>query len=79
MTVTVSATAVSPANTNDFTISANKDLTIAAGSTSSSGTVTITAVDNSVDAANKTGDGLRCVERRRGVESLKQDADHYRR
>ena len=54
VTVTVSASAVSPAVAGDFTISTNKELTIAAGSTSSTGTVTITAVDNSVDAPNKT-------------------------
>ena len=51
--VTVSASAVSPAVAGDFTLSANKELTIAAGETASTGTVTITAVDNSVSAANK--------------------------
>ena len=35
-------------------LSTNKVLTIAAGATASTGTVTITAVNNSVDAANKT-------------------------
>ena len=54
VTVTVSASAVSPAVAGDFTISTNKDLTIAAGSTTSTGSVTIAAVDNLVDAANKT-------------------------
>ena len=53
-TVTVSADAVSPAVSGDFTLSTNKTLTIAAGETSSTGTVTITGVDNSVDAPNKT-------------------------
>ncbi len=36
------------------TLSANKTLTIAAGSTTSTGTVTLTAVDNDVDAPNAT-------------------------
>ena len=54
VTVTVSASAVSPAVSGDFRITTNKELTIAAGSTTSTGTVTITAVDNPVDAPNKT-------------------------
>ena len=53
VTVTVSAAAVSPAVSGDFTVSNNKTLTIAAGATASSGTVTISAVNNSVDAPNK--------------------------
>ena len=53
VTVTVSAAAVSPAVSGDFTLSQNKTLTIAAGSKTSAGTVTINAVDNSVDAAAK--------------------------
>ena len=52
VTLTVSATAVSPAVAGDFTLSGTT-LTIAAGSTTSSGTVTITAVDNEVDAPDK--------------------------
>ena len=51
--VTVSAAAVSPAVDGDFTLSANTKLTIAAGETASTGTVTITANDNPVDAPNK--------------------------
>ena len=54
VTVTVSAAAVSPAVAGDFTLSANKALTIAANATTSSGTVTITANDNTVDASNKS-------------------------
>ena len=54
VTVTVSASAESPATNDDFTLSTGRTLTIAAGSTSSTGTVTITAVDNTVDAPNKT-------------------------
>ena len=53
-TVTVSAAAVSPAVSGDFTLSSNKVLTIAAGALTSTGTVTITAVDNAVDAPDKT-------------------------
>ena len=53
-TITVSASVVSPVVAGDFSLSTDKTLTIAAGATTSSGTVTITAVDNSVDAANKS-------------------------
>ncbi|MYD86716.1 MAG: hypothetical protein F4Y14_11415, partial [Acidobacteria bacterium] len=53
VTVTVSAAPVSPAVAADFTLSTNKTLTIAAGSTTSTGTVTLTAVDNDIVAAAK--------------------------
>ena len=53
-TVTVSAEAVAPAGSSDFSLSANTVLTIAAGATTSSGTVTITAVNNDVDAPDRT-------------------------
>ena len=53
VTVTVSAAPVSPAEEGDFTLSANTKLTIAAGATTSTGTVEITANDNEVDAPNK--------------------------
>ena len=53
-TVTVSVSPDAPATTSDYSLSANKVLTIAAGQTVSTGTVTITGVDNDVDAANKT-------------------------
>ena len=52
-TVTVSTAAVSPAVGTDFTQTGTL-LTIAAGATVSTGLVTVTAVDNPVDAANKT-------------------------
>ena len=52
--VTVSAAAVSPAVDGDFTLTTNRKLTIAAGTTASTETVTITAVNNDVDAPNKT-------------------------
>ena len=54
VTVTVSAEEVAPAVAGDFSLSDNRILTIAAGSTSSSGVVTITAVNNDVDAPDKT-------------------------
>ena len=54
VTVTVSASPVSPAVTSDFTLGANNVLTIAAGSTASTETVTIAGVDNNVDAPDKT-------------------------
>ena len=53
-TVTVSATAVSPAVAGDFALSAHKTLTITAGQTTSAGTVTITANNNDADTPNKT-------------------------
>ena len=52
-TVTVSVTPESPAVPGDYTLSTNLDLTIAAGATTSTGLVTITAMDNTVDAPNK--------------------------
>ena len=51
--ITVSATPVDPAVADDFTLSGNKTLTITAGQTTSTGTVTITAVDNDVFAPDK--------------------------
>ena len=53
-TVTVSVAPVSPAVAGDYTLSTNRELTIAAGSTTSTGTVTITSVNNTVDAPDKT-------------------------
>ena len=49
VTLTVSASAVSPADSSDFALSANRELTIAAGETESTGTVVVTSVDNAVD------------------------------
>ena len=53
-TVTVAAVAVAPAVAEDFTLSASTTLTIVAGQTESTGTVTVQAVDNDVDAPDKT-------------------------
>ena len=52
-TVTVSAAALPPAVAGDFELSANTVLTIAAAATDSTGEVTITSVNNDVDAAAK--------------------------
>ncbi len=48
--VTVSAAAVAPAVALDFVLSASTTLSFAAGATESSGEVTVTAVDNALDA-----------------------------
>ena len=53
VTLTVAAAAVSPAVAGDFTLSAGPTLTFETGATTSTGTVTLTAVDNAVDAADK--------------------------
>ncbi len=52
-TVEVSVTPVSPATESDYEPLTTTTLTIAAGETSSTGAVTITAVDNDVDAPDK--------------------------
>ena len=52
-TVTVSAAAVGAAVSGDFTLSGNRVLTIPARRTRSTGTVTLSANDNDVDAADK--------------------------
>ena len=54
VTLEVSATPVTPAVAGDFTLSDTTTLTIPANTEASTGTVTITAVDNKVDAADKT-------------------------
>ena len=51
--VTVSVEPVPPASTSDYRLSTNTVLTIAAGETASTGTVTVTAVDNSVVTRDK--------------------------
>ena len=53
VTVAVAAVASSGAVSGDFTLSSTITLTIAAGSLTSTGLVTVTGVDNNVDAANK--------------------------
>ena len=53
VTLTVAAAAVSPAVAGDFTLSATTTLTLAAGATTSTGLVTVTAVDNTVASADK--------------------------
>ncbi len=56
LSVTVSATAVTPTVSADFALSTNAVLTFAAGSTTSTGTVTITANDNDFYIAPATAD-----------------------
>ena len=53
VTIVVSHAPVSPAVGGDYTFSANDTLTIATGATTSTGTVTITAVNNTVHSGNK--------------------------
>ena len=53
-TIAVSASPVSPAEASDYILGANMELTVAAGATASTGSVTVTGVDNDVDAADKT-------------------------
>ena len=53
-TIMVSAAPVSPATRDDFTLSAAKTLTIAAGDRTSSGTVMVAANDNGVDDGSRS-------------------------
>ena len=53
-TVTVSSAAGTDTDASDFTLSSANTLTIAAGDTTSAGTVTITAVNNTLDEPNKS-------------------------
>ena len=52
--IAVSASPVSPAEASDYILGADRVLTVAAGATASTGSVTVTGVDNDVDAADKT-------------------------
>ncbi len=54
VTINISASPDSPAVDGDFTLSQNTALKILAGKRTSTGTVTITAADNQVDAQDKT-------------------------
>ena len=54
VTLTVAAAAGADTVASDFTVSNNKTLTIEANATTSTGRVTITAVNNNVDATNKS-------------------------
>ncbi len=53
-TITVTVTPDSPARTDDYTLTTPATLTIASGETSSTGEVTITAVDNDFYTGDKT-------------------------
>ena len=65
--VTVSATAVEPAVANDFRLSANRELTITAGQLESTGTVTVSAQNNTMDGPNKTIEVAATVSGESGV------------
>ena len=67
-TVTVSAMAVDPAVSNDFMLSTNRILTIPVGQTDSTGTVTVRAVNNTVDAPNKTVTVSATADNSQGVD-----------
>ncbi|MCY3654022.1 MAG: hypothetical protein OXG70_03170, partial [Cyanobacteria bacterium MAG IRC1_bin_28] len=54
LTLTVSAAPVSPAVAGDFKLSAGRTLTIPAGAMQSTGTVTVTAVNNGAATADKS-------------------------
>ena len=79
VTVAVTVTPVAPAREADYVLSANRTLTIPAGRTTSSGAVTITAVDDDVDRARQGADGDRQRGRRRAGGLGGGDADHRRR
>ena len=66
-TVEVSATPVSPAESEDYALSTNVMLTIAAGAKTSTGAVTVTGVDNDVDAADKSVTVSGAADNERGV------------
>ncbi len=66
-TVTVTATALAPAVSGDFTLSANRTLTIEAGDTTSTGTVTVRAVNDEVDGPNKKVMVLGTVSNSQGI------------
>ena len=66
-TVTVSVEPVPPAVAGDYTLSANTVLTIPVGRTFSTGLVTLTAVNNDVDADDKTVTILGDAENTAGV------------
>ena len=65
-TVTVTTTAVSPAVAADFTQSGTT-LTVAAGAITSTGLVTVTAVDNTTDAPDRTATVTATVTNARAV------------
>ena len=67
VTLVVSASSEPPADDGHFTITPNNTLTIPAGSTVSAGTVTITAIDNSVDEPDKSVTVSATIAGNRGV------------
>ena len=77
-TVTVAAAPVSPATSDDFTVTSNKTLSFTANAASSTGTVTITAVNNDVDAADKTVTVSGTASINTVTGAVGRDPDHYR-
>ena len=65
--LTVAATAGANAEAGDFALSSAKTLTIAAGTTASSGVVTVTANDDTTDSPDKTVTVSATVSRTSGV------------
>ncbi len=53
VTLTVDAQGIAPTTAGDFALSANRELFIKAGKTRSKGTVTIAAIDDALDTADK--------------------------
>ena len=80
VTITVSAMAVPPSVSGDFTLSSATTLTIAAGQTTSMGTVTIRANDNAVVAAPKSVTVSGTADDTPDIVAapVRCDADHYR-
>lgn len=66
-TVTVSAAPVAPATAGDFALGANPVLVIPAGDTDSTHTVTITAVDNAVEADDREVTVSAAVQNSQGI------------
>ena len=75
VTLTVAASAGTNAGAGDFALSNAKTLTIAAGQTASTGVVTVTAKDNTVDAPDKSVTVSATALRWRRGGPGEQDAD----
>ena len=76
VTLTVAAAAGTNAVAGDFSLSSMKTLSIAAGATSSTGTVTVTAVDDTADAPDKEVTVTAAVSGDSGIAApTSEDAD----
>ena len=77
VTLTVSAVAGTNAGAGDFTLSSARTLTIAAGQTASTGVVTVTRTDDTVDAPDKSVTVSATVSGASGVaDPTRRNADH---